>query len=81
MSDGERACLVPSKEARTGGKTKFQYLSASFHSLKLLQALELGGRFDSELGINTQATREPLGLDTGRQGARILGYVSLPYRY
>lgn len=58
MSDGERACLVPSKEAksliklevRQNFNTKVLFIPGS---LKLLQALELGGQFDSELEINT----------------------------
>lgn len=59
MSDGERACLVPSKEAKRlklEVRQNFNTFQLLFipGSLKLLQALELGGQFDSrELEINT----------------------------
>lgn len=58
MSDGERACLVPSKEAKSlklEVRQNFNTFQLLFipGSLKLLQALELGGQFDSELEINT----------------------------
>lgn len=59
MSDGERACLVPSKEAKSLIKLEVRQNFNTFQllfipgSLKLLQALELGGQLDSELEINT----------------------------
>lgn len=80
MSDGERACLVPSKELKLEARQNFNTFQLLFIPLSFFKLLNLAVDLTASSGSTRKRHANHL-VRHGEAGARILGYVSLPYRY